>query len=377
MRGHLGRAVGAIAIAAPLLLGIATPAEGLPPVVVLFNPTSGPVGTPVTITGVGFNDGTPATSVKFNGTTATFSKDSDTQIIATVPSGATSGPISVTDSAGTSTSLTSFSVSPPGSPVVALFVPISGPVGTPVTITGDNFTGATAVTFNGTSASYTVDTDQTISTTVPAGATTGPVVVTTPAGTASGAVDFTVTSAGSPVLVAFTPTSGSVGTSVQITGTGFTDATTVAFNGTTASFTVDSDTQITATVPAGATTGPIDVTTPSGTATSAVDFTVTAAAETHPRSVTLRTRGDLVLVGRVQVEAGFDACAAGVDLVARRHRAGSWRRIASDTTNDRGGYRIKVPGKAGRYQVLARRQRLNDGAIVCQRAVSATRRWAG
>ena len=48
----------------------------------------------------------------------------------------------------------------------------------------------------------------------------------------------------------------------------------VKFNGAAADFTVNSDTQITATVPAGATTGPISVTTPAGTATSATDFFV-------------------------------------------------------------------------------------------------------
>jgi hypothetical protein len=376
VRAHPRLAVlSAIAIAAPVLLAMATPAAAAPPLVLLFSPPSGPVGTSVVVTGSGFDDDTPATSVKFNTTSATFVINSNIQITATVPVGATSGPISVTDAAGTSSSLLSFNVTPPGSPLVALFVPISGPVGTSVTITGDNFTGATAVTFNGTSASFSVQTDLTITATVPAGATTGPIAVTTPGGTAAGAVDFTVTAAGSPVLVAFTPTSGHAGTTVQITGASFTGATAVTFNGTSASFSVDSDTQITATVPAGATTGPIEVTTPSGTATSAIHFTVTDAAVKHARAVTLRTRGRLTLVGRVRVKTGFDACAARVDIVARRRGQNAWRRIATDTTNGEGRYRIQVPGKRGSYQVVAPRHRLNDDLDVCQRDVSPTRRW--
>ena len=66
-----------------------------------------------------------------------------------------------------------------------------------------------------------------------------------------------------------------MGSSLVITGTNFTGATGVAFNGTAAtSFVVNSATQITATVPAGATTGTVSVTTGSGTATSPGSFAV-------------------------------------------------------------------------------------------------------
>ena len=81
-----------------------------------------------------------------------------------------------------------------------------------------------------------------------------------------------------PAISDFSPLSGPVGTSVTINGSGFTGATGVKFNGTSAgsgNFTVVSDVQITATVPSGASTGPISVTTPGGTGTSSADFTVT------------------------------------------------------------------------------------------------------
>ncbi|HLY31260.1 MAG TPA: IPT/TIG domain-containing protein, partial [Ktedonobacterales bacterium] len=61
-------------------------------------------------------------------------------------------------------------------------------------------------------------------------------------------------------------------TSVAISGSHLTDATSVKFNGTAASFTVNSDTSITATVPTGATTGPISVGNQEGSATSATTF---------------------------------------------------------------------------------------------------------
>ena len=65
-----------------------------------------------------------------------------------------------------------------------------------------------------------------------------------------------------PTLTSFTPTSGPVGTSVTITGTNFSSVTSVTFNGTAASYTVNSTTQIVASVPSAATTGTIAVTTP-------------------------------------------------------------------------------------------------------------------
>jgi hypothetical protein len=81
-----------------------------------------------------------------------------------------------------------------------------------------------------------------------------------------------------PVISSFTPSSGPVGSSVTITGSSLGGATAVTFNRTTASsYQVDSPTQITATVPAGASSGRIKVSTPTGTAISTSRFTITAA----------------------------------------------------------------------------------------------------
>ncbi|HEV2383032.1 MAG TPA: choice-of-anchor tandem repeat GloVer-containing protein [Terriglobia bacterium] len=71
--------------------------------------------------------------------------------------------------------------------------PTSGPVGTSVNILGSNLTGATSVSFNGTAATFTVSKSGTsIKTTVPVGATTGPVQVVTPSGTLTSNVNFQV-----------------------------------------------------------------------------------------------------------------------------------------------------------------------------------------
>lgn len=257
------------------LFGV-TPGSAEPPpapTIASFTPTSGPVGTNVTITGTGF---TGTTAVKFGGTSASFTFGSDTSLTATVPTGATTGTISVTAPGGTATSANAFTVTPPA-PTISSFAPTSGTVGTNVTIAGTNFTGTTAVKFAGTSASFTVVSDTALSATVPSGATTGLITVTTPGGTATSANAFTVTTVvpPAPTIQSFTPTSGPVGTKVTITGTNFTGTTQVTFAGASATFTVVSGTSITAIVPTGARNGSIAVTTPGGTATSSRTFRVT------------------------------------------------------------------------------------------------------
>ena len=78
-----------------------------------------------------------------------------------------------------------------------------------------------------------------------------------------------------PVIDSATPSEGSAGTEVVLAGENFTGTTAVSFNGTAAvTFTVDSDSQITVTVPTGATTGTISATNAEGTGVSLFSFTV-------------------------------------------------------------------------------------------------------
>jgi uncharacterized repeat protein (TIGR03803 family) len=75
-------------------------------------------------------------------------------------------------------------------------------------------------------------------------------------------------------FVATRPTFGKTGAKVLILGTNLHGATAVAFNGTSATFKIVSNTEITANVPPGATTGPVTVTTPNGTLASNVEFRI-------------------------------------------------------------------------------------------------------
>lgn len=161
------------------------------------------------------------------------------------------------------------SPAPAPAPAITSLSVSSGVDGAQVTINGSGFTGATAVKFSGTAATFSVASDTQIKTTVPAGATSGTIAVTTPQGSATSATFLVL-----PTVSSFTPAKAKVGTSVTIAGSGFTGATAVKFNGKAATFAVNADNKITATVPSGATSGTISVTTPSGTATSSSAFTV-------------------------------------------------------------------------------------------------------
>jgi uncharacterized repeat protein (TIGR03803 family) len=157
-------------------------------------------------------------------------------------------------------------------PFIALLTPVySGKEGAQVQILGQGFSKSSVVKFGGTEATTTKLTGSTfILATVPTGALTGDVTVTTGSTVLSTVSTYSIT----PTLKSFTPSSGPVGTEVTITGTGLTQATEVTFDNVSATFTANSDSQITATVPAGAATGTIKVTTKGGSATSSTSFTV-------------------------------------------------------------------------------------------------------
>jgi uncharacterized repeat protein (TIGR03803 family) len=105
--------------------------------------------------------------------------------------------------------------------------------------------------------------------------TNGNLYGTTFAGGANGFGTVFSLSVGLGPFVETQTTSGKVGAHVKILGTNLTGATSVTFNGTTATFHVVSSSEITTTVPTGASTGKVKVVTPHGTLTSNVNFRVT------------------------------------------------------------------------------------------------------
>ena len=164
-----------------------------------FSPTSGPVGTVVTIYGTGFSPTPANNAVQFNGTAATVTASDTGSISTAVPTGATTGRIGVTVGSGTATSATDFVVTVPGAPTISSFAPASGAASTSVTVTGTNFdtaAGATTVKLNGVTATATVSSDTSLAFTVPAAAASGKITATTSTGTGTSATDFIVPPAG-------------------------------------------------------------------------------------------------------------------------------------------------------------------------------------
>ena len=163
----------------------------------------------------------------------------------------------------------------PPPPTVAAISPQQGKktgAGTKVTITGADFEEANAVKFGTTAAaSFTVNSEGSITTVAPPGKGVVDVTVTTPAGTSpTSPADMFYYER--PAVKKLSPRKGSEpgGTEVAITGVNFTGATVVKFGATEAkSFKVNSASSITAASPARA-KGTVDVTVTTPNGTSAV-----------------------------------------------------------------------------------------------------------
>ena len=246
------------------------------PALTAISPTSGSVGTSVTLAGSNFGSSQGTSTVSFNGTTATPTSWGASSVVVPVPAGATTGSVVVTVG-GLASNGMSFTVTS-SSPSITSLSPTSGVVGAAVTIAGSNFgasQGTSSVTFNGKTATPTSWSATSIVAAVPAGATTGSVVVTV-GGVASNSVTFTVATAG-PSISSLSPTSGVVGTPVTITGSNFGSSqgtSSVSFNGIIGAPTSWTATSIVVPVPTGATTGGVVVSV-GGVASNGMTFTVT------------------------------------------------------------------------------------------------------
>ena len=256
------------------------------PSVTSFTPTSTGDGNYVTIIGTGF---TGTTAVSFGGVPSTsFYVYADTLLYAYVGAGA-SGAVSVSTPDGNAV-LSGFTYL--ASPVITSFAPTSAAKGTAVTITGSGFLKATNVYFGGTSATFSIVNDSTITAVVGAGQT-GSVYVYSAVG--SGSLGGFTYLAPVPVITSFSPTTASSGGYVFVYGTGFTGATSVSFGGVAATtFYVYSDTYLYAYVGSGA-SGSVSVTTSGGTATLA-GFTYVAPPVVKSFSPTSASEGTTVTI---------------------------------------------------------------------------------
>jgi YD repeat-containing protein len=227
------------------------------PIIIGLVPANGPVGTQVQINGSGFGTTQSSNTITFSNNPATVVSWSDTQIVATVPSTAISGPVKVTSGGVVSNAGLCFNVPPP---TVTSISPTVGGIGNTVTITGTGFQSAMPqsghVMFNaGSGGSIKSWSDTQIVAIIPVFTVTGYVGVTLN-GVFSNYVNYTVPG---HTITSLTPSTGPVGTQVTIAGNAFGSpqgTSTLTFNGQTATVSSWTNTQIVATVPVAAASGP-------------------------------------------------------------------------------------------------------------------------
>ena len=273
-----GTLAGKISVTTPL--GTATSAQDFVPSLSItsISPNGGPFGTAVAVRGVGF---APGAVVKFNGTAAATARYANSgEVQATVPATATTGPVTLSNTGapvGTVQGRTSYTVTPRVAPTVTSFSPASTITGTKVIVTGTYLSGVNSIKFGSLAApNFSVYSPTQLGVRVPAGAAAGPIVVTTAAGTATSSQSLTPSLA----IMGFSPASGPVGTIVDIKGIGFTPASTVQFNTIPATtITYIGSGEVKATMPTGASPGPITITTAAGTVRSRGNYTVTTRDE--------------------------------------------------------------------------------------------------
>jgi uncharacterized repeat protein (TIGR01451 family) len=223
----------------------------------------------VTISGYNL---TGVVSVTFYGAAGTITGYGANQLEVYPPTAPGFGPIEVFSPSGNFTTSNDFTNT--SEAIITGFSPAIGPVGTPVSIYGMNFTAATTVQFGAIGAKPTVVSDTELYALAPPGAITAPIKVGDDTGSSVSSSNFVVTGAG-PYITGTVPASGVRGQSIRINGVNFTNltASAVQFDGVTATYeTPTSTTALSAAVPAGASTGRITVNNSSGSGVSPALF---------------------------------------------------------------------------------------------------------
>ncbi|MCQ6957234.1 IPT/TIG domain-containing protein [Mucilaginibacter aquariorum] len=264
-----------------------------------IKPATGGKGTHVKITGGGFDDVKAGNLVDFNGKPALVTEATAEYLVVTAPDGVQTGPVSVTINNQKATGPI-FTVVP--MPKIDAVTPLSGPAGTVMTITGENFstfTDENKVTINGKPAVALTASAFKITLTIPGATGNGKVVLDVNDQVVQGP-DFKDQTLG---IATLSPDNGLAGTQVTITGTGFnTNAAlnTVTFNGENAQVISATATSLTVAAPPTLTSGPVKVANAGQIATSPVNFNragiMTLAGGPNSSDLNIKERGASIAV---------------------------------------------------------------------------------
>lgn len=381
-----------------------------------IDPTSGPVGTKVTIYGSGFSSDKSTNNVSFHGTPASVikvvqgsgstttkvagtaassgqksskgdvSKDGKKgpqqtagksgsgtmdQLIVNVPIGATTGPVQVTVGKITATGpvFTVTGGSGPA-PVINKIDPTAGKTCSTVTITGKNFSKNAMVNIGSKTATITSASSTELQVTVPSGLAKGTykVTVTVNGQTTTAAKKFKVTGNGchqsstAPTIGKLTPDHGPVGTTVTITGNHFSKDAKVMFDSKKANVTYVSDKKLKVTVPRGSQDGNYDVTVMVNNQTSNKEtFTVTSTAPKPPAISKITPNSGHAGLKGVKIEGSNFSSTASKNTV----RFGSTQATVTGASNDGTQLTVTVPKglSQGQYDVTVKANGSKSNAV--------------
>ena len=233
----------------------------------------GNVGDTVFIEGINFEsgNGTPLVSVYFGAVLAPTETRGSSALVATVPPNAVTGPLTISNKFGTTSSTGSdyFFLSP----VISSFT-AKAAVGSPILLTGKSFLAVTNVQIGGVSIpNFTIQgaTGTNITFTVPPNApTSGKITLISGGNVAITTQNFLLL----PSVTGFSAPGGAPGATVSLIGFGLSGATNVSFGGVPSKPTTTAATSLTVKVPVGALTGLLTVGTPNGSGTSTTNFYV-------------------------------------------------------------------------------------------------------
>ena len=249
------------------------------PTITSFSPTSGQLGTQVTLTGNHFN---VVTSVLLGGKEAAFQIVADSQILITVPADGMTGSLRVESPSGGAETESLFYF--PAS--IDSFEPLKAIPGSELMIQGANFTGTSRVRIGGKEAEILSVSLNEIVAIVPSDALIGTVSVTTPAGSLATQQVFGVL----PFIQGMTPVAGPIGTVLQVMGMGFSEVQTVLMGELAVSFLIQSDGLIEIIVPSNAPSEQVTVINPAGLSISPDSFQLRMAADLSLEVIPLANR---------------------------------------------------------------------------------------
>lgn len=163
------------------------------------------------------------------------------------------------------------------------------------------------------------------------------------------------------------PRRGTFGTSVVLSGTNLEGVTGVTFDGMVAlDFSVDSPTQVTATLPRGASSGPVSIVTTDGSSDEAGTFTVTHGATLVLRLRSSSQRG-VVASGSIRIPDGTAACQGGRRVIIQNRVNGGWRQRGAAVTHPDGSFSDDLGSLNGWVRARVARRHVPAGDI-CEAA---------